>query len=109
MKHFAININWDIDIEEAVDAAMELSEEEFKNNFGINIDDENAEDIVKDKFHHCPGLMDDIIGVPSSVEIPDEIMKAAQDEDDDSIITDWLSDEYGWCINGYGLSTDKDD
>jgi hypothetical protein len=33
---------------------------------------------------------------PTEVELPDDI----QDDDD---IADWLSDNYGWCVNSFDI------
>ena len=39
--------------------------------------------------------LDDVneVKLPTFVEVPETI------EDDD--VADWLSDEYGWCVNGW--------
>ncbi len=55
-------------------------------------------DMVRDRFHHCPALMDKFYNLPESVTIPNEL-KNEQD------ITEWLSDKYGCCIRNYKLDT----
>lgn len=40
------------------------------------------------------------VQLPSEVEIPSII------EDDDDAIADYLSDTYGWLVEGFALSTD---
>lgn len=42
---------------------------------------------------------DILAGLPTEVEIPDDLY----DEDD---ISDWLSDEYGYCHNGFEIEED---
>lgn len=98
----AINIEWDIDMDEAIeilddmsvgDAAqsLKISKEKYSK---MTIDERH--EVAIDIFHHCPAVLDELMGLPNEVEIPAELI----DEDD---ITDWLSDEYGFCFNGYGL------
>ena len=45
---------------------------------------------ITDIVWDCEELDQDEIGLPSEVEVPDEV------EEDE--IADWLSDEYGWCV-----------
>lgn len=99
------DIQWDIDIEEALEVLdqktcvtaskiLEISEERYS-----NMTTSERHDYAYSYFHHCPGAMEDFIGLPNSVEIPINIT----DEDD---ISDWLSDEYGFCHNGFKLEAD---
>ena len=47
--------------------------------------------------------MDEILStLPTEIEIPDYLMT---DDEDDLLddISDWLSDEYGFCHNGFEL------
>ena len=103
----AYNIDWDISINEAIEM---LDEMDYKNAafvLGIssdtyaNMTTEERHDYAYDLFHHCPGELEDFMDLPSEVELPEELI----DEED---ITNWLSDEYGFCINGYRLDTDKE-
>ena len=105
----AYEIKWDYDLEEVFETAMEMEDAAFASTFGINKSEKNVEDIVCSKLLHCPGLEDEIMGVPTTVEIPEEVTAEANEYDDeyDDAITEWLSDTYGWCIRGYRLSTDK--
>ena len=45
--------------------------------------------------------------LPTIVEIPQDIIDEMEDESDTDAITDYLSDEYGFCVEGYDLDTDK--
>ena len=51
--------------------------------------------------------MDEILStLPTEVEIPDNLIDDDEDFDEDyyySDISDWLSDEYGFCHNGFDL------
>lgn len=44
-----------------------------------------------------------IKGLPKRVEIPNHIINEMEDENDIDVITDYLSDEYGFCVEGYEL------
>lgn len=50
---------------------------------------------ITDIVWDCEELDQDEIGLPSEVEVPDEV------EEDE--IADWLSDEYGWCVLAYSM------
>ena len=51
--------------------------------------------------------MDEILStLPAEVEIPDNLIDNNEDFDEDyyySDISDWLSDEYGFCHDGFEL------
>ena len=61
---------------------------------------DGAEDITKED-------MDEILlTLPTEVEIPDNLIDDDKDFDEDyyySDISDWLSDEYGFCHFGFEL------
>ena len=98
----AINIDWDTDeqdvAEEVLDYAsqkeiadlLKVDEKEIAN---INRDD--LYDLIRDTFHHRPGLMDDYLGLPSSVEIPEDVEK--------NEIADWLTYTYEYCVRNFEL------
>ena len=103
----AYNIDWDINIEEALDMLDEMDYKDAASTLGISVDTyanmttEERHDYAYDLFHHCPGELEDFMNLPTKVEIPKEL---TNEED----ITEWLSDEYGFCIKGYKLDTDKE-
>ena len=103
----AYNIDWDINIEEALDILDEMDYKDAASALGISVDayanmtTEERHDYAYDLFHHCPGELEDFMNLPTKVEIPKEL---TNEED----ITEWLSDEYGFCIKGYKLDTDKE-
>lgn len=43
----------------------------------------------------------EVVDLPTEVEVDDDL-----DEDE---IADYLSDEYGWLVNGFSLPMDDDD
>lgn len=103
----AYNIQWDIDIEDAIGTldrktsagaakVLEIPEARY-----ANMTTSERHDYAYSYFHHCPGAMEDLFELPEFIEIPENIT----DEDD---ISDWLSDEYGFCHNGFTLDTDKE-
>lgn len=61
---------------------------------------DGAEDMTKED-------MDEILStLPTEVEIPDNLIDDDEDFDEDyyySDISDWLSDEYGFCHFGFEL------
>lgn len=38
---------------------------------------------------------------PSEVEVPESVILDAQLEDDNSLVTEWLSDQYGWLVRDW--------
>jgi hypothetical protein len=97
------NIQWDIDMEEVyerlddmtVEAAAEALEIPVKTY--ANMTTEERHDYAYDKFHHCPAELEEFVGLPLEIEIPEELT-------DDEDISDWLSDEYGYCHKGFELT-----
>ncbi len=59
-------------------------------------------DYLKDRIHHCPALIYDLWDLPEEVELPE-----AAEEWEDGEIADYLSDTFGFCLNGFDLS-DRD-
>ncbi len=110
----AYDIDWDInaseitealDVMRVFDAAKKASEI-----FGIseaqyvNMHTAERHDAIYVALHHSPGMGDDFFDLPSAILIPEEVW--IEGADDNDVITDWLSNEYGFCINGYKLSAD---
>ena len=104
----AYNINWSIDYDEVYEklddmtvdkaaAALEIPKGRY-----ANMSTEERHDYAYDFFRHDPGALDEFLELPSEVEIPKDI----EDLSDDNVITDWLSDTFGYCIEGYDLDTD---
>ena len=49
------------------------------------------------------------VELPEKVDIPDEVALDYRVEKDESYITDYLSDEYGFCVNGWYEIEEKGD
>jgi hypothetical protein len=98
----AVNILWDIDIEEAYERLDELSNEVAAQELDIplqtyaNMTTEERHDWAYDRFHHNRVALDEFMGLPSTIDIPEGLT-----EIDD--ISDWVSDEYGFCHGGFDL------
>ena len=105
-KFAAYEIDWDIDKEEIIEKISELSDEEAAQILGIAIErfikmsKEDIKDSFMSKFHRQPGALDDLFGLPQEIKIPTSFNIESED-DDMSEVTEWISDEYGYCINGY--------
>ena len=102
MKRYADNIDWSIDIEEAYEKLDDMDVQKASEFFEIpyeqysNMTTNERHDYAYSAFHHCPAKLDEFMELPSQVEIPEELK-------DDEDITNWLSDLFGYCINGYDI------
>lgn len=105
-KFIAYDIDWDINMEEIYEVfdampykkaaeALGLSSERY-----ANMHTDERHDYIFDCFHHNRTNAAEFVGLPDEVEIPDEF-GITNTDDDMQYVTDWLSDEYGYCINGY--------
>ena len=45
--------------------------------------------------------------LPALVEVPDEVILESQIENDFSVVTEWLSDEYGFCLFDWAIVPDE--
>lgn len=102
----ACNIEWSVDLndidiygyietKEASEASKELG---IPYEYYINMSIEDIEDYVYEQCHRNPYFLGEFIGLPSSVELPDV---------DDDVITEWLSDTYGFCVSYYELEDNE--
>ena len=93
------NIQWVVDMDEMLEVMDTMTVESAAEVVEIpvsryaNMTTEERHDYAIDYFRHCPGALDDLMGLPDKVDIPDEV-----DEED---VADWLSDEYGFCHEGF--------
>ena len=106
MKVTAKNIQWDIDFDEVYEKLDEMTYENAASAMGIsaeryaNMTTEERHDLAYDLFHHSPGELDEFMGLPDEIEIPNGLT-------DDEDISEWLSEMYGFCHKGFELSTDE--
>ena len=98
----AKNIQWDIDMECVYNILDEMSAKEAAKALELpydkyaNMTDEEKDDWAYDFFSNRPDALLEFVDLPSEVELPKDLT----DEDD---ISDWLSDEYGFCHDGFEL------
>lgn len=106
ITNYAYDIQWDIPLDEALDhldeisnakaaEALDISEERYA---AMNTSERH--DYAMDVWHHSPASLEEFMGLPDKVEIPTDLT----DEED---ISDWLSEEYGFCHNGFKLTSDE--
>ena len=101
----AKDVQWDIDIDEVNDYLDEISEEKAAELLELplrtyhNMTEEERHDYAYDCIHHNKLRAAEILGVPEDVAIPEGIY-------DPEDISDWLSDEYGWCHAGFSIGCD---
>lgn len=112
-KFIAYDINWDVDMDEIYELLddsttakaaemLEISPERY-----AAMTTEERHDYAYDKIRHNRLDAAEMVGLPDEVEIPEDILdyyEITSVDDDMSYITDWLSDEYGYCINGYEVA-----
>lgn len=106
----AINIDWDITIDEAIGAIDDLTSEEAASFLGV--DKETYEKWTLNKRHDYAAEaikrnavdIEELFNLPSSVELPQEFV---EEDINAGYVTDWLSDEYGFFINGYYVEKDN--
>lgn len=104
----AKNIEWNIDIDDAIDTLNGFTCRQASEQCGIpaavwaDMNEVERYNYAYDYFRHCPGALDDLMGLPDEVDIPSGLT----DEED---VTNWLSDTYGFFIEGYTLSKESCD
>ena len=105
MKVF--NIMWDVDPVETLEDLKGLPrDEETANMLGVSIStvkllsESQFYDYVLNLWRKDPTSLEQFLGLPNEVEVPEEV------GDDEEDISDWLSDTFGYCH--YGFEIDKD-
>jgi len=98
----AINVQWDFDMDEVYEKLDNMIPEKAAEELGIPKDTygrmatEERHDYAYDLFHHCPASLDEFMGLPDAIAVP-----AGMTDPED--ISEWLSDEYGFCHRGFEL------
>lgn len=111
----AINILWDVDIEDVLElfdnmSCSEVAEAlEINENVVANMTTSEINDYAYELFK-TPESRAEILNLPTSVEILDEIATDPDYEDDKEglydYISDWLSDTYNFCHSGFQVEED---
>lgn len=107
----AYNIDWDVDMEEVYEALDEMDDDEALDLLGIS--EEPYKNLSLSERHEyvdylTVGAICDIheklFGLPVEVHIPEDVEHRYHEEGDDpEVISDWLSNEYGYCHEGFRL------
>ena len=98
----AFNIQWVIDFDEVYDLFDSMDDKQAAEELGLSEKDyiklfkEDRDSLIYEHYRKRQGELERLVGLPDDVEIPEEIT----DEED---ITNWLSDEFGYCFEGYEL------
>ena len=116
-KLIAHNIDWNVDMDEIYELLDNSTAEKAAELLEISperyaaMTTEERHDYAYDEVHHHRLDAADMVGLPEEVEIPEDVLEyyeITSVNDDMSDITDWLSDEYGYCINGYEVAEKTD-
>jgi len=105
----AYNIDWLIYYGDAYEKLDTLSSKEIED--ALNIPENKLKHMNKNQIHKCaydlwryhPAKLQEFMELPDKVEIPDEIVNDAN-EYDEEVIEYYLSDVYGFLVNGYSLA-----
>ena len=101
----AYDIEWDIDIEEAFEKLDIMTLEEAAAALDIQLplyskmNTIERRDFAYDRFRHNRTNLEDFIGVSNKLDILEVIFKYGSEA-----ISNWLTDEFGWCHRGFRLS-----
>lgn len=97
----AVNIKWDIDIEDVIEKLDNMTAENAAEALDIpyqeyvNMSTSEIHDYAYDVFERSQSIIADIMGLPEEVDIPEDV-----DEED---IEDYISDEVGYTFSEYEL------
>lgn len=98
-----INIKWDIDMEDILKKLDNLTNEKVSKILGIpericaNLTTTEKYDYTYSLFYNNDSCFNEFMELPTEMEIPKEI------ENDEDAISDYLSDETGFCHYGFEL------
>lgn len=101
------NIVWNIDMGQIYEKLDEMASEEAAKALGLpkgtyaNMTTSERHDYAYETFHGHDTAVAEFMGLPTETDIPDDI------GDDEDAISDYLSDEYGFCHKGFSLETDN--
>ena len=100
-----MNIYWQpdikVEVERALENAAEIEEKLNIEGFSDMEYDEQYNRLI-DVFHHTPAVLDDLLELPSEVELPREFTE----EDAVEYAWEWLENEYGTAVEGFEIHFD---
>ena len=103
----AINIEWEIDINEVLEKLHGMPVAEQAKTIEMNplhyerLSIEHRDDHIRDYYHHRPGVLLDLMQLPTEVELPEDVTDTEE-------VTNCLSDYYGYCLLGYELQGESE-
>lgn len=108
-RYKATNISWDIDMDEILEKLDTMSVEEAVKalkcskieKIFLTMSKEDRDIFALSQIHHNVVTAAEFLGIPTEVEIPEEIDN--DDEDFEELVSVWLSDTYGYCHEGFVL------
>lgn len=107
----AINIKWDIDIDDVMHALDEMSNRKASEILlcpykeWTNMAYQDQRKYVEYALQNEQSILNNIMELPDSVVIPKFVYESCSDVYDE--VSDWLSDEYGFCHAGFELVKSK--
>lgn len=114
------SIKWDVDMEDIYETLDEMTVDEASELLKVPVDTyanmstEERHDYAYDVINHNSekhyDKIAEIMGLPYEIDLDSEgigldIAECDDDEWEDAI-SDWLSDEYDWCHNGFFIEGD---
>lgn len=100
MVYNITHIEWDFDVDDIFTTINEMTTEQASEILGVDIEmykkitTEELCDCINEIFDTNPNKFCEIFDLPTSIVIPESVVG---DEDN---ISEWLSNEYGFCIRG---------
>lgn len=104
-----VDIEWDVDVEEGYKVLDSMPAKEASEALGIpfktysNMTTEERHDYAYDSWRHNRTSLSEFVGAPNEVEIPNP-EDPAWNED---TISDYVSEETGWCHHGFKVVYDR--
>ena len=107
------NIMWSPDVEILMEQLENVSEEKAAKAMEIPLDHyknmtcSERLDYLYDMLRHNRAsdyLLTEVLDMPSTVVLPEEVVKEAIEDHDDEVISEYLSDKYGFFHEGFTLS-----
>ena len=120
------NIKWDVDTEDILEKIDTMSTDELADIVGVsvdyfeNMDEEEQKDYVLDYVYHTPNVyadfLEDVFELPKEVELPESFVHHLEQDYAKGYsvnyaeeISDWLSDRFDFCHDGFELDGDLKD
>jgi len=104
-------VDWDINLEDVIEVFNRHTIENQMKFTGISniskylsLTEKERHDLLSDRLHHNEITKAEVINFPTNIVLPESVVNYALDERDVSVITEYLSDKYGYCVNEFTLS-----